>query len=138
MITLRTTRQEVETAISHFYPYINLYKESRVNNLTTTSLANEEYLSTLVINCLLTEIEWLFKRKLINTKGPKMKFEFSDAQGVVLYKTLIALPLPGEQMYLQLVRSRWLQALDQEIIANNLVHQPKPKPEYEYEEDEWE
>ncbi|MGN6478312.1 MAG: hypothetical protein ACTHKV_13890 [Flavipsychrobacter sp.] len=138
MITLRTIRQQVEVVKDYFYPYINRFKQTRLNNVINQNMASEEYLSAVVINCLLTEIETLLTKKLINNKGFKIKFEFTDAQAVVLYKTLLNLPLPAGQVYMNMVRSEWLQLLDHELIKNNLYQNHKSKREmYEYEHDDW-
>lgn len=139
MILLRTCRQQVETARDYFFPYINHFKQTRINNVVSQNMASEEYLSAVVINCLLSEIEQLFLKKLVNTKGQKIKFEFSDAQGVVLYKTLLHLPLPAGQVYMNMIRSEWLQVLDQELISNNLYQKSKTKIHNEqFEFDDWE
>jgi hypothetical protein len=126
MITLHSSRQSVETAKTCFFPYINAYKQTRLNNLVGTTITSEEYLSALVLNCLLTEVEKLIERKLIMTSGQKMKFEFSDAQGVVLYKSLLALPLSADNIYLDRVRNEWIERLDQQIISNNLYQANRP------------
>lgn len=130
MILLHTTRQYVKTVKDYFFPYINSLKETRINNVLHFSHISEEYLSAIVINCILTEIEQLFTKKLINTTGPKIKFAFSDAQGIVLYKALLALPIPVDQYYLQKIRNEWVQLLDQQLIQNNLCQPVKKSGEY--------
>ncbi|MFL5786728.1 MAG: hypothetical protein ACJ748_01635 [Flavisolibacter sp.] len=127
MIELRTTRHYTEAVRNHFFPYINLFKQTRLNNLAYKSLASEEYLSAIVINCLLKEIEDLLIRKLVTTKGYKLTFKFTPAQGVVLYKTLLALPIPSNQEYLNVIRSEWLQLIDQELIKQNLYQRTTSK-----------
>lgn len=122
MIVLRTSRQYTETVRDYFFPYINQFKETRIHNVRNQSVSSEEYLSAVVINCLLTEIEKLIIKKLVNTKSHKIKFEFSDAQAVVLYKTLLRLPLPADQFYMNMVRSQWLLLLDMELIKTNLYN----------------
>lgn len=136
MIQLRTIRQQVETVKDHFFPYINQFKQTRLNNVLNQNMASEGYLSAVVINCLLTEIETLFQKKLVNCKGHKIKFEFTDAQGVVLYKTLLHLPLPAGQVYMNMIRSEWLQLLYKQLIRNNLYQKIKTQ-KLEYEHDDW-
>jgi hypothetical protein len=126
MIKLYTYRQYVETARDQFFPAINLFKQSRLNNLIDQSMTGEEYLSAVVINSLLTEIEALFIKKLITTTGHRIKFQFSDAQGVVFYRTLLHLPLPSGQIYHDMIRNEWIQLLDQELIRNKLYQKNKP------------
>src|SRR5687767_10100201 len=102
MITLKSSRTYVQVVKENFFPYINLYKKTRINNVAHHNIISEEYLSAVVINCLLSEIEQLLSKKLINTSGKNIKFDFTDAQGVLLYRTLIALPLPADNVYFQL------------------------------------
>jgi hypothetical protein len=125
MITLRTYRQYVETATVYFFQYIELYKQTRLNNLVQNNLQADDYLSAVVINCILEEIEWLFDKKLVTTKAEKIKFEFTDAQGIVLYKTLINLPLPKDQVYFNQIRQEWIQLLDIELIHLNIYQHNK-------------
>jgi hypothetical protein len=130
MITLRTYRQHVETASTYFFPYINEAKRTRLNNLQNQHITSEEYFSAVVINTLLDDVEFIFDKKLITTKSQKLKFELSDAEGIVLYKTLLNLPLPREQIYFNQVRMEWLASLDQELIRlgiyqNNQIHKLK-------------
>jgi hypothetical protein len=125
MITLRTYRQYVETAVTYFFEYVDLYKQTRINNLVQKNLQADDYLSAIVINCILDEIEWLFDKKLVTTKAPKLKFEFTDAQGIVFYKTLLALPLPKDQVYFNQIRQEWIQALDHELMHINIYQHNK-------------
>jgi hypothetical protein len=111
---------------TNFFPAINLFKQSRLNNLVNQNKTGEEYLSAVVINCLLTEIETLFIKKLVTTSSHKIKFQFTDAQGVVLYRTLLHLPLPAGQIYHDMIRNEWIQLLDQELILNNIYHNNRP------------
>jgi hypothetical protein len=137
MITLRTYRQYVETASNYFFEYINAYKQTRLNNLVHHHLSADDYMSAIVINCILDEIEWMFDKKLFNTKSQNLKFEFSDAQGIVLYKTLLALPLPKDQVYFNQIRQEWILVLEQELIRLNLYQNNKPQKQnfHEYEVD---
>ncbi|HYC27335.1 MAG TPA: hypothetical protein VEB42_00950 [Chitinophagaceae bacterium] len=119
MIILRTTRHFVEAAKLSFFPYINLYKQTRLNNIAHKSLASEEYLNVLTLNCLLDEVEEMLTTKLASTQGPKINYKLSDAHGVVLYQVLLKLELPDEH-YISMVRCNWIEQLDQEIIRNGL------------------
>lgn len=125
MITLRTYRQYVETATVYFFQYIVLYKQTRLNNLVKRDMEADDYLSAVVVNCIIDEIEWLFDKKLVTTKSEKIKFEFSDAQGVVLYKTLLAMPLPEDQVYFHQIRQEWIELLHQELIHLNIYEHNK-------------
>lgn len=122
MIILHTTREHVQTVKKYFFPYVNMYKETRLNNISNKSIGSEEYLSALTINCIISEIEALFEKKLINTTGIKIKFKLSEAQAIVLYRTLLALPLPGNQVYFHVVRNDWIETLHRQLINAECVN----------------
>lgn len=122
MIILKTERQNVIMAKDYFFPYIRLLKETKLNNVSG-SIMSEEHLSVIAINCLLSDIELLIEKKIINTKGATTRLRFSDAQAVVFYKTLIALPLPADQFYLNNIRNSWIEMLDQELINTGVYSQ---------------
>lgn len=139
MITLRTYRQYVETAVTYFFEYIELYKQTRLNNLVQKNLEADDYLSAVIINEILDEIEWLFDKKLVTTKSHKLKFEFTNAQGIVLYKTLLALPLPKEQIYFHKIRQEWIELLHQELMQLHIYEHNKIQKQTlnEYEHDDF-
>lgn len=139
MITLRTHRQYVETAVMYFFEYVELYKQTRLNNLAQKNLTSDDYLSAVIINCLLDEIEWMFDKKLVTTKSQKLKFEFTNAQGIMFYKTLLALPLPKDQVYFHQIRQEWLALLHQELTQLHIYeHNKIQKQTNEFEHDDWE
>ncbi len=137
MITLTTSRRCVREVKDYFFSYINLYKQTRLNNVAHHDGTSEEFLSAVVINCLLTEIELLFNKKLLNTTGPTINFKFTDAQGIVWYKTLLALPLRPDQDYFLMIRNEWVYILDKQIIAANLVTVLPKKAAANWEADDW-
>lgn len=131
MITLSTTRHYAEAALHHFFPFINHLKQTRLNDVAHAKMVSKEYLHVVVINCLLDEIEHLFRKKLVNTKGGKIKLQFSDAQGVLLYQFLLNMPIDEKEIFQNMVRSQWLVDLDQAIIAQQIYqhnHPVKPSP----------
>lgn len=120
MITLTTTRHFAEAALQSFFPFLNLQKQTRLNDVAHRSIASKEYLQVVVINCLLEEIETLFKKKLVNTTGAKVQLKLTDAQGVLFYQVLTHMPIDGERWYENQIRNQWLQDLDQEIIRQQI------------------
>jgi len=115
MILITAPRSEAETILRHFFPVINIYKATRINNVAHMDRLSEEYLSALVINCLVTELEKLFQKQLVNTVREKIKFQFSDAQAVVLYKSFMAMPLDAEKVYYNIIRNRWIEVFNQQL-----------------------
>lgn len=116
MISIRAPRQEVETIIRYFFPAIDMYKRTRLQNLAHKEIISEEYLSAVVINALLDEVQTLINRKLVNTFSKKINVKMTEAQAAVFYKSLIALPLEPNQVYFQIIRNQWVDQLDQLLI----------------------
>ena len=127
MITLRLPRHYIEVVILKFFPYINLYKQTRLNNVAHKSLVSQEYLIAVVINNVLEEIEALFQKKLFNSRSEKVKMEFSDAQGVLLYRTLLALPVDSSEIFQVMVLSKLIEDLDAELIRQQIYQRNKPR-----------
>jgi len=121
MISIKFPRSHVKFIQDYFFPYINLHKQTRLNNVANESLISETYLSAIVINCILDEIQQLFTKKLVNTTGSNIKFEFTDAQAIVLYKTLIHYPLQKDNVYLQMIRNQWIQILDLQLQKEQIL-----------------
>jgi hypothetical protein len=126
MITLHTTRHYLEAALLQFFPFINLQKQTRLNDVAHLSIGSKEYLQAVVINCLLEEIETIFKKKLVNTSSEKVAVKLTDAQGVLFYQVLTHMPLDGEKWYENQIRNRWLEDLDQEIIRQQIYMHNHP------------
>lgn len=126
MITFKTNRDKVRTVYAEFFKYINLYKQSKLNDLAHFHIMSEEYLTAITINCLLSEIEELLHKKLVNTTSVNIKVALTNAQGVLLYRMFLALPLPQDNYYYQLIRNEWIQQLDAEIIREG-INQARPK-----------
>jgi hypothetical protein len=117
MIVLHTPRTDVETILRYLFVTINLYKRTRLENVKYMDVQSEEYLSAVVINCILDEVELVMQKKLINTVSKKTKIKFTEAQAAVLYKSLMALPIGSENVYFQILRNQWVERLDQQLIT---------------------
>lgn len=126
MITLRTTRHYAEAALDAFFPYLNLQKQTRLNDVAHLSIASKEYLQAVVINCLLDEVETIFKKKLVNTTGAMVQLKFTDAQGVLFYQVLMHMPIDEDKIYPCLIRSKWLLDLDRELINQQIYSHNHP------------
>lgn len=127
MILLHTYRQDLETVRNYFFPYIKLWKQTNLNNIRDTNVQGGEFLSVVAINCLIDEIILLIEKKLINTVSQSQKIKLSDAQGVIFYRILIALPLPAEQFYFNVLRNDYILQLDQQLIEKKIYQQPVQK-----------
>lgn len=121
MITFRTYRDHVLHFKIHYYGYIDGYKKTRLNNVLHLGVHSSDYLAAISINCLLTELQTAFDKKLNNTTALKIKFELSDALASSLYSMLLHFPLQKENHYLQMIRSDWIQILDKELIAAQII-----------------
>jgi hypothetical protein len=120
MITLNTLRQKVELVRYVFYPVIEMTKRTALLNLRRLSADDSDTLSALVMICIIDEVKTIIDRKLINTKGHIIKLQLSDAQAIVLYKTLLRLPVDADKQYHNMVRNEWLMQLDKAISGQQL------------------
>ena len=116
MITLTCERQHVQYATPVIFNYVNLWRLSQLNNVKGMDARSGEYLTVRLINCLLAEVELLFAKKLLNTKGPKINLVMSHAQGIAFYRLLLLLPMPATEAYLHMIRNNWIEIIDQQIL----------------------
>lgn len=123
MITLLTTRQDIEAMDRFFFRYVEHLKETNLVNVAHHPVHSAEYLSVLAINCIIAELQNLIDKKLLNTSAPSQKIKLSDAQAVVFYKLLLALPLPKESYYLHKLRNDLIEQLDGQLILRNIYAQ---------------
>lgn len=125
MITLPTSRQYIETFIAEFFPFIDMWKRTQINNLVGQPAQGDKYLSVVAINCLLEEVQMKFRKKIINCVGQNLKVEFTNAQGVTLYKMLLNIPLSNSKPHHVAVVTIWIQLLDGQIITNKIYEENK-------------
>jgi hypothetical protein len=123
MIILSTTRQFVEVAVHSFFPYIDLLKQTKINNVAHKDPRSDEFLSVIAINCILSEIQALFHKKLFNTKSITIRLDLTIAQGIVLFKTLSHMPFDERKEYLMMIVSDWIFKLDKEMIRLHIHEQ---------------
>ncbi len=116
MITLCCYRQHADYAMHSIFSYINLLKLSQLKNAAHLDKTSAEYLSVRLINCLLSEVELIVKKKLVNTTGEKINLKMSHAQGIALYRYLLSMPAGADNYYLNMIRNNWIEILDQQIL----------------------
>ena len=137
MITIHTIRPHVRDFAPVLFSYIKLYKITRLNDVVHFPPTSKEYLSVVVINGNLTDLEQYFAKKLSRTTGHKIKFELSDALAVVLYLQLLHYPLHKDHFYFQSIRNNWIQLLDRALIQAAIIskttYTPARTTEEEYE-----
>lgn len=113
---IKTTRHYLDCICSILLPYLPLLQQSLLKNVAAHQKISAEYLEARVISCVLKELERTLKKKQLNTTGINVTLKLTDATGVVLYKTLLDMPVPEQELYLHLVRQAWLEQLNQQII----------------------
>lgn len=116
MITLTTPRQFAEFADSTMFVYVDLLKKTQLKNLEGFDKCSGEYLTARLINSLLTDVQLLFKKKLINTNCKIIKIIMSEAQAISFYKMLLTLPVPADHFYFNRIRNAWIEILDQQLM----------------------
>lgn len=125
MITLTTPRNYLESFITQFFPYIDMWKRTQINNLVGHDAQSDKYLSAVAINCLLDEVQNKFRKKITNCIGQDLKIDLTPAQGVTLYKMLLAIPLDSDKPYFVGIVTSWIQLLDGQIITNKIYEENK-------------
>ena len=116
MITITCQRNHAAHALTTIFNYIALLQLSQLKNVNGMDKTNGEYLTVRLINCLLSEVEILFKRKLITTSGDKINIKMSHAQGIAFYRALLTMPVGAENFYLNFIRNQWIEIIDQQIL----------------------
>lgn len=122
MIHLSLYRQQVHDIMREFFPFIQMMQTTRLKNCAAASLHSPAFLSALAINCVQNEIMWHIKKKEINTSKEKIKLQFTEAQAVVLYQTLLELPIDSQKIHLCNLRNALVQILDKEITARKIYN----------------
>lgn len=125
MITLHTPRQYVETFILTFFPFIDMWKKTQINNLVGEKAQSDRYLSAVAINCIIDELQNKFRKKILNCKGADLRIELSPAQGVILYKLLFNIPYDSEKPHFVAIFTSWIQLLDGQIITHKIYEENK-------------
>lgn len=116
MIILNTPRQFAEFADKTIFVYIDLLTETKMKNLANVNKNHDDYLFAILIICLLHEVKFIFKKKLMNSNAKYLKIKMSMAHGIAFYKTLLSLPVPGDNFYFNHIRNLWIESLDQQIV----------------------
>lgn len=119
MIILKLTRDQARSVQLNFFPYLSLLCEKNIRDTTNP----DETLNARMIYCILNEIRKDVEKKLFNT-AKKIKFKFSDAQAIVMYKLMIALPLQPDQIWLINLRQHIVNILHIELCEPIEIKQP--------------
>lgn len=129
MIELKTNRQDLETVRKHFFPFIELLQQTRLNNVAHVSTQSDEYLNCLAINCITDEIFEAVDKKLLKGSADTLKLKLSEAQAIVFFRLLILLPIPPAEFYMQKLRTDLIEQLDSELITQAIYKQGVHNPE---------
>ncbi|RTL56250.1 MAG: hypothetical protein EKK37_17405 [Sphingobacteriales bacterium] len=127
MILLKLDRSHVQHVKQYFFPFIRLQADTRLNNLAHAQIMSDEWLTALTVNNITEEIMLQFEKKIINTTSRNITFKLSTAQAIVFYKTLLSLPLPAQQIYLNTLRNNIIEMLDLQLIKTNSYQATKNK-----------
>jgi hypothetical protein len=125
MITLRTTRHQVAAFVGECFPYIDRWKLTNQLNAAGTGKIDDTYLVATMTNCVMGEVQTLFTKKYNRSKSVNLKFELTDAQAVILYKTLLFLPIPSSNVFLLTFRANWIEQLDKGLIQDQILKKPE-------------
>lgn len=134
MIVLNLDRQDLESVRNHFFPYITLLQQTKLNNVAHCSIQSDEYLTTLAVNALIDEIKDVVEKKY-QKPSEKTKLKFSDAQAILFFRLLILLEIPHTEFYFCKLRNDLVLQLDKELISQAIYKQAVHKPEKNNEND---
>jgi hypothetical protein len=115
MIKLSLPRPHVQYSQQTIFRYLELLQLSNRNNVLHLDNSNGERLTVKVLNCLLQEVDLVFKKKLINTTGQTINVKLTEAQAIALYKSLLKMPVSPDQSYLYMILTQWIHLLDKQL-----------------------
>ena len=116
MIELTTSRQFAEFAEKQIFSYLDMIADSQLINLKGVDKKTDEYLLSIMMISLLHDIKIIFKKRLINSTAKNLKIKLTTSQAIAFYKTLLTLPVPGNDFYFNMVRNCYIENLDKQIV----------------------
>lgn len=116
MITINIQRNFAEYTRDQIFNYINLWKNTQLQNVAHLQKSSGEYLTVRLINSLLQNVEYAFKRKLFLTAGKKVKISLNDAEGIALYKILLITPIDAKNIWAIAAINSLIEMIDQQIL----------------------
>lgn len=122
-MTIKTERQHFDCMAAILLSYFPLLQKMLLNNVRHCNKVSGDYLQTRVMISIIEELEYYFERKKF-TKAKKFKLDFTEAEGIYLFKIIIDVPINKENLYTDRVRNQWLEQLNQQIIYT-LPHEEK-------------
>jgi len=95
-IVLQLTRDQARTVQLHYFSYLQMLCESKIRDAGKDW---EQILNCRAIQSLFFAVKMQFDKKL-SSAADKFKFKLSYAEGLTLYRLLMALPIKGHEIYL--------------------------------------
>lgn len=108
---LKLTRDEARCIQQHFLPYMIQVCQMKCR----ADQSNEDaLLLAKVVRCTMYDIGRMFDRRL-NGFGKKFVFNFREAEGIILYKMMLAFPVKAEEFWHQIIRNSVIDILCKQI-----------------------
>lgn len=117
-IIVKLERDQAATIVHKFFPFLDRLCISKITN----SYTDDEQLVYTVIHCIFQDVQKMFAKKLF-TEGNRFTFNLSKAEGITLYKLLMAFPIDSKQVYMLNLRQ----------LITDSIHNQLTKPAYEKE-----
>jgi len=111
MMQIKLTRDEARTVRERWLNYIIQVADMKVRD---TKNNIDENLNARVIKSVVEDLKKKYDKKLLNN-GNRMYFKFNDAEGIVLYKFLMQIPVPADQYWFFLLRNKITDSLHKQI-----------------------
>jgi hypothetical protein len=111
MIILKLKRDDARFIEEKWLPFMIAVAKTKLRD---TEIIETDYLNWKLMHAQLQELHMMFKKKLLSSPV-KLKLKFSDANGITLYKFLMAQPISEEELYYVNMRQQLCNVLHQQF-----------------------
>lgn len=111
MMQIKLTRDQARAVQRNFLNYLGQVAEMKVLDSAKNI---DENLNCRVIRSLMRDIAKKYEKKLL-TAANTLRFNFTDAEGITLYKMLMAVPVPADQFWYCNLRTHICDTLHRQI-----------------------
>lgn len=111
MVSIKLYRDDARLLQMGFFPFLTRLCYSKV---ISTKHDSDEQLLAIAIRSVFIIVERKFALKLAGVSN-KFKFSFSDHEAVILYRLLMAYPIPMQEVYMNVLRQKVTNMLFEQL-----------------------
>lgn len=111
-IIIKLERDQARTVQQKFFPYCEQFCISKRNIAVT----EDERLMYMILASVFNQVQKQFNKKLAGD-GLRFRLKFSNAEGITLYKLLIAFPIKSDQVYMINLRQRITDSIHKQLAT---------------------